>query len=82
MVLGNILVIDPKSTSTKIAVFENSKMSFLTTIRHNMHDLAESKTEEETGTTGEADKILAVTETGEIVEEIFGTNNADDISEA
>jgi butyrate kinase len=32
MVLGNILVIDPKSTSTKIAVFENSKMSFLTTI--------------------------------------------------
>jgi butyrate kinase len=44
MVLGNILVIDPKSTSTKIAVFENSKMSFLTTIRHNMHDLAEFAT--------------------------------------
>ena len=44
MVLGNILVIDPKSTSTKIAVFENSKMSFLTTIRHNMHDLSEFAT--------------------------------------
>jgi len=44
MVLGNILVIDPKNTSTKIAVFENSKMSFLTTIRHNMHDLAEFAT--------------------------------------
>ena len=48
----------------------------------HMHDLAENKTEEETETTGEDDKILAVTETGEIVEEIFGTNNADDISEA
>lgn len=44
MVLGNILVIDSKNTSTKIAVFENSKMSFLTTIRHNMHDLAEFAT--------------------------------------
>lgn len=44
MVLGNILVIDPKNTSTKIAVFENSKMSFLTTIRHNKHDLAEFAT--------------------------------------
>ncbi|MDP4291044.1 MAG: butyrate kinase [Bacteroidota bacterium] len=40
MVLGNILVIDPKNTSTRIAVFENSKMSFLTTIRHNIHDLS------------------------------------------
>ena len=44
MVLGNILVIDPKNTSTKVAVFENSKMSFLTTIKHNMHDLAECAT--------------------------------------
>jgi butyrate kinase len=44
MVTGNILVIDPKNTSTKIAVFENLKMSFLTTIRHSLHDLAESAT--------------------------------------
>ena len=44
MILGNILVIDSKNTSTKIAVFENSKMSFLTTIRHNQNDLAEFAT--------------------------------------
>ena len=41
MVPGNILVIDSKNTSTKIAVFEDSKMSFLTTIRHNQNDLSE-----------------------------------------
>lgn len=44
MTTGNILVIDPKNTSTKIAVFENLKMSFLTTIRHNLHELAETAT--------------------------------------
>ncbi|MEP7256138.1 MAG: SMC-Scp complex subunit ScpB [Ferruginibacter sp.] len=55
----------------------------------NMHEVADSSTPlttdteeennaEETEITGEPDKVLAVTEAGEIVEEVFGTNNADD----
>ncbi|HMI78163.1 MAG TPA: SMC-Scp complex subunit ScpB [Ferruginibacter sp.] len=53
----------------------------------NMHDLAVSNTEEtpveeDAEATGDTDKVLAVTETGEIVEEVFGTNNADDKDES
>ena len=41
-------------------------------------DTEEENNAEETELTGEPDKVLAVTEAGEIVEEVFGTNNADD----
>jgi len=53
----------------------------------NMHNLPENSTEEtstaeDTETAEITDKVLAVTETGEIVEEVFGTNNADDKDES
>ncbi len=36
----NILVINPGSTSTKIAFYENSKCAFQTTVRHSAEELA------------------------------------------
>jgi segregation and condensation protein B len=52
----------------------------------NMHNLEagteETTAAEDTETVTDSDKILAVTESGEIVEEVFGTNNADDKEES
>ncbi len=41
--ISRILVINPGSTSTKIAVFENDKSIFLKTIRHSTDDLKQFK---------------------------------------
>ena len=39
-----ILVINPGSTSTKIAVFRNGNPTFLKTIRHSVEELSQFKT--------------------------------------
>ncbi|HAH57072.1 MAG TPA: butyrate kinase, partial [Bacteroidales bacterium] len=40
MMLGIILVINPKNTSSKIAVYRDMKICFLKTIKYSEEDLA------------------------------------------